>query len=87
MGCSAAFFLFKTSTAAGVVMQWQIAPIQVTVHHLASDDYVRQEATFWLANLRPDVQVYVEHSNEVWNPLFPQGRYATEQALVHEQSS
>ena len=69
------------------LIQRQIAPIQVTVHHLASDDYVRQEATFWLTNLRPDVQVYVEHSNEVWNPLFPQGRYATEQAPVHEQSS
>ncbi|CAE7947537.1 TNXB [Symbiodinium sp. KB8] len=54
----------------------------VTVHHLASDDYVRQEATFWLTNLRPDVQVYVEHSNEVWNPLFPQGRYATEQGVA-----
>jgi len=54
----------------------------VTVHHLASDDYVRQEATFWLANLRPDVQVYVEHSNEVWNPLFPQGRYATEKGVA-----
>ncbi|CAK9041041.1 unnamed protein product [Durusdinium trenchii] len=52
--------------------------LEVTVHHLASDDYVRQEASFWLQHLRPDVQVYVEHSNEVWNPLFPQGRYATQ---------
>ena len=58
-----------------------LSTCKVTVHHLASDDYVRQEATFWLENLRPDVQIYVEHSNEVWNPLFPQGRYATEKAL------
>jgi hypothetical protein len=50
----------------------------VCVHHLASDDYVRQEASFWLNNIRPEVRVYVEHSNEVWNPLFPQGRFATE---------
>eukprot|EP00928_Gymnodinium_smaydae_P034179 TRINITY_DN24290_c0_g2_i1.p1 TRINITY_DN24290_c0_g2~~TRINITY_DN24290_c0_g2_i1.p1 ORF type:complete len:821 (-),score=76.86 TRINITY_DN24290_c0_g2_i1:1077-3191(-) len=50
----------------------------VCIHHLASDDYVRQEALYWLKHLRPDVKVYVEHSNEVWNPLFPQGRYATE---------
>ena len=57
-----------------------IAADKVTVHHLASDDYVRQEAMFWLHNLRPDVQIYVEHSNEVWNPLFPQGRYATGKA-------
>lgn len=53
----------------------------VTVHHLASDDYVRQEATFWLQQLRPDVSVYVEHSNEVWNPLFPQGRFATQKGV------
>lgn len=50
----------------------------ICVHHLASDDYVKKEAEFWLANLRPDVVVYIEHSNEVWNPLFPQGRFATE---------
>lgn len=50
------------------------------MHHLASDDYVRQEATFWRQQLRPDVMVYVEHSNEVWNPLFPQGRFATQKA-------
>lgn len=50
----------------------------VCVHHLASDDYVRKEAEFWLQHLRADVSVYVEHSNEVWNALFPQGRYATQ---------
>ena len=50
------------------------------MHHLASDDYVRQEAGYWLQHLRPDASVYVEHSNEVWNPLFPQGRYATQKA-------
>lgn len=55
-------------------------PSKVTVHHLASDDYVRQEATFWRQQLRPDVMVYVEHSNEVWNPLFAQGRFATQKA-------
>ena len=58
----------------------QPSPSKVTVHHLASDDYVRQEATFWRQQLRPDVMVYVEHSNEVWNPLFPQGRFATQKA-------
>ena len=50
------------------------------MHHLASDDYVRHESTYWLQHLRPDASVYVEHSNEVWNPLFPQGRYATRKA-------
>jgi hypothetical protein len=38
-----------------------------------------------LASLSPAsstwLQVYVEHSNEVWNTGFPQGRHATEQGL------
>mmetsp|Transcript_134092 Transcript_134092/g.428462 ORF Transcript_134092/g.428462 Transcript_134092/m.428462 type:complete len:2501 (-) Transcript_134092:185-7687(-) len=54
----------------------------VCVHHLASDDFVRKEAAFWLEHLRSDMSVYIEHSNEVWNPLFPQGRYATEKGTA-----
>ncbi|CAK9041028.1 unnamed protein product [Durusdinium trenchii] len=75
----------RSQTTGPVALEYQVLLVNtlgaspwVTVHHLASDDYVRQEASFWLQHLRPDVQVYVEHSNEVWNPLFPQGRYATQ---------
>ena len=51
------------------------------VHHLATDDYIREMAAAALAQLRPDVTVKVEHSNEVWNPFFPAGRFAMAQGL------
>lgn len=37
----------------------------INVHHLADDAYVEAVAQFLKAGLRPDVKVYVEHSNEV----------------------
>lgn len=36
--------------------------------------YVRKLALFLKANLREDVKVHVEHSNEVWNQGFAQVR-------------
>jgi hypothetical protein len=36
------------------------------------DDYVRSLALFLANNLRPDVKIHVEHSNEVWNQAFAQ---------------
>jgi hypothetical protein len=40
----------------------------------ADDAYVRKLAAFLRDSLRPDVKVFVEHSNEVWNQAFPQVR-------------
>lgn len=37
----------------------------INVHHLADDTYVRNVATFLRDKLRPDVRIFVEHSNEV----------------------
>ncbi|EFJ43984.1 hypothetical protein VOLCADRAFT_95837 [Volvox carteri f. nagariensis] len=54
----------------------------VNVHHLADDDYVTSLATMLRDSLRPDVKVYVEHSNEVWNQLFPQGKFARARGLA-----
>jgi hypothetical protein len=50
----------------------------INVHHLADDAYVAALATLLKASLRPDLTLYVEHSNEVWNAAFPQvgGRLA-----------
>ena len=42
----------------------------------ASDDYVRQFATYVRDHLNPGLQVHVEFSNEVWNWAFPQSHYA-----------
>jgi hypothetical protein len=47
--------------------------------HLASDDYVRQFAEVVKQNLDPSLKVHVEYSNEVWNGIFEQHRYAEEQ--------
>lgn len=37
---------------------------------------MRSLASYLLDNLRPDVKIHVEHSNEVWNQGFAQGKYA-----------
>src|SRR5262249_33920812 len=44
--------------------------------HLADDDYVRHFARLVKERLRPDLKVYVEYSNEVWNWIYPATQYA-----------
>ena len=41
----------------------------------ASDDYVKQLAIFLKKGLNPNIKIYIEHSNEVWNFGFPQYIY------------
>lgn len=50
----------------------------LTVPHLADDDYVRNLATLVSQRLSPDLRVWVEYSNEVWNASFQQYKYANE---------
>ena len=47
----------------------------------ANDDYVRNFAEYVKANLDPNLKVYVEYSNEVWNPIFIHHDYAIEQGM------
>lgn len=47
--------------------------------HRASDDYVRQFATYVRDELRNELPVYLEYSNELWNYGFEQTRWAAEQ--------
>jgi len=51
------------------------------IPHKASDDYVRQFATMVRDRLDPTLHIYVEYSNEVWNGIFAQSKYAQEKAL------
>ncbi|MEI6168301.1 MAG: hypothetical protein WCS52_14055 [bacterium] len=44
--------------------------------HGASDDYVANLATLVKKRLDPTLKVYIEYSNEVWNGMFEQHRYA-----------
>ncbi|MEI7733725.1 MAG: hypothetical protein WCO56_29440 [Verrucomicrobiota bacterium] len=48
--------------------------------HLASDDYVRQFAKLVKSRLDPALKVHIEYSNEVWNSMFEQHRYAETRA-------
>ena len=41
----------------------------------ATDDYVRNLASFLKTGLKPNIKIYIEHSNEVWNFGFPQYIY------------
>ncbi len=51
-----------------------------TLPHMATDDYVRNFATYVRDNLDPELKVYVEYSNEVWNGQFQQYHWVKEQA-------
>jgi len=48
--------------------------------HMATDEYVRNFAIYVRDHLDPDLKIYVEHSNEVWNPMFSQYYWALEQS-------
>lgn len=49
--------------------------------HRFDDNYVDQFAQVVAANLEPELTAYVEHSNEVWNSIFPQYHYAVQRAV------
>lgn len=44
--------------------------------HRADDNYVREFAMQVRQELSPDLQIYIEYSNEVWNGIFEQAKYA-----------
>jgi hypothetical protein len=46
------------------------------VPHQADDDYVQNLAELVAGRLNPDLCIYVEHSNEVWNRQFAEYAYA-----------
>jgi hypothetical protein len=48
--------------------------------HLFDDAYVEQFASLVQSRLEPERTVYIEHSNEVWNGIFPQYHHAVQQA-------
>lgn len=52
------------------------------IPHRATDDYVRQAARLIHERLAPGLRVWVEHSNETWNGIFPQAAYVQQQGLA-----
>lgn len=74
-----------TQTKKGVALEHMLALCNEAkvapwfcMPHLADDDYVEQFAKLVKQKLSPSLSVYIEHSNEVWNFSFAQGRYAAE---------
>jgi len=53
-----------------------------TMPHRADDDYMTQFALAVKRLLRPDLEIYVEYSNEVWNGQFQQGAYVEAQGDI-----
>ena len=52
--------------------------IWVCIPHQADDDYIAQMATMFRDQLEPGISVYIEYSNEVWNWIFPQAHWVTD---------
>ncbi len=52
----------------------------------ATDDYIKKFAQYTKTHLNPNLKVYIEYSNEVWNDSFKQAQYAREQGLAHQLS-
>lgn len=49
--------------------------IWICIPHQANDEYISSMAKFFGDGLDPDLNLYVEYSNEVWNWMFDQARY------------
>lgn len=74
------------SQPRGVALEHMVELCNITkadpwfnIPHKADDNYVRRFAQQVKDTLDPKLNVNVEYSNEVWNPLFDQARYADEQ--------
>jgi hypothetical protein len=55
---------------------WYVVP------HMADDDFIERAAELIQAQLTADLKVYVEYSNENWNPIFPQVTWEQERGLA-----
>lgn len=49
----------------------------ICIPHQADDDYVRQCARVMRDHLSPGLRLWVEYSNETWNPIFTQTQYTS----------
>jgi len=82
---------FSQATQKGVALEYMIElantlniPPWFSIPHQVSDDYVRKFATMVRAKLNPNLKIYIEYSNEVWNPSFQQYHYAKQKgAALH----
>ena len=52
----------------------------ICVPHQATDEYITQLALLFHDKLSPDLTLYVEYSNEIWNWMFKQSNYVAQNA-------
>lgn len=52
----------------------------ICVPHRATDDYVHQLGRLIKKELKPELKVYIEYSNEIWNPAFKQTQWLWDRA-------
>ena len=77
-----------TFVEKGIPLEWMIdlcnrqqADAWFCMPHLADDEYVRNFAQMVKDRLDPKLKVYVEYSNEVWNGMFEQSRWAGQEGI------
>jgi len=82
---------FSQATHKGVALEYMIELANTlnispwfSIPHQTSNDYVRKFATMVRNKLNPNLKVYIEYSNEVWNGSFQQYHYASQKgAALH----
>ena len=85
---------FRTYTINGAPLETMIKlsnlsgkHMWINVPYLANDEYIKNMAELIYENLRPDLKLYVEYSNEVWGNLYPGGIHAEHQGLIMKLSN
>ncbi|MGI6271153.1 MAG: hypothetical protein ACOYLD_02255 [Anaerohalosphaeraceae bacterium] len=75
-----------TFSRHGVALEWMIdlcnrldADPWFCMPHMADDNFVQDFAAMVKRDLEPDRKIYIEYSNELWNGMFAQSRWAGEQ--------
>ena len=53
----------------------------------ASDEYIREFASYVNQHLDPALKVYIEYTNEAWNNIFIHRRYTIDQGIKHQLDS
>ncbi len=85
---------FSQATDRGVALEHMLALCNTLgadpwfcMPHGADDPYVTSFAAAVRAQLAPNLRVWIEHSNEVWNDIFAQSRFAEERGLAADLAS
>ncbi|MBK8565656.1 MAG: PKD domain-containing protein [Saprospiraceae bacterium] len=82
---SLTYFTYSTATGVPYEMMVKLAnqlkkDVWLCVPHAADSNYVAQMAALFRDQLDPDLTIYLEYSNEVWNWIFAQAHYNADNA-------